>query len=145
MLKREFKASDVLMWRLPHGADLLDGITGFAGKEGITMGTFFAIGAVSEAVIGFYDQVKKQYGDKHIDQPMEIVSCTGNISLRDDKPAVHAHIVLSDEDGKTLGGHLMPGTVIFACEATVFRLEGEPLHRGHDDVTGLPLWREDNG
>ena len=48
MIKREFEARDVFMWRLPHGADLFDRITGFAEKEGITMGTVSAIGAVSE-------------------------------------------------------------------------------------------------
>ena len=145
MIKREFEAQGVFMWRLPHGADLFDSLTDFAEKEDITMGTVSAIGAVSEAVFGFYDQTKKQYGDIHIDEPLEILSCIGNISLRDGKPAVHAHIELSYEDGKTVGGHLMPGTVVFASEATIFKLEGKPLHRGHDDVTGLPLWREDDG
>jgi predicted DNA-binding protein with PD1-like motif len=35
----------------------------------------------------------------------------------------------------------MPGTVIFAAELCLQELEGEPLVRQHDDVTGLFLWK----
>jgi len=145
MLRREYDVQRVFLWRLPHGADLLDGITGFAEDEGIESGAVFAIGAVSEAVLGYYDQEEKRYRDNHIGRRMEIVSCTGNITMREGKPAVHAHIELADERGETVGGHLLQGTRVFACEATVFRLDGKPLHRGHDVVTGLPLWQAGDG
>jgi predicted DNA-binding protein with PD1-like motif len=71
---------------------------------------------------------------------LEIAACSGNISIKDDSPIVHAHIVLSDENGVATGGHLMPGTVIFAAEASVMELKGQPLVRQVDSVTGLPLW-----
>jgi predicted DNA-binding protein with PD1-like motif len=145
MLWREYDVQRVILWRLPHGADLFDSLTDFADKHDINSGAVFAIGAVSEAVVGFYDQDKKQYGDMKVEKPLEIVSCIGNITMRDGKPAVHAHIELADENGNTVGGHLMPGTRIFACEATVFRLDGKSLNRGHDDVTGLPLWNPGEG
>lgn len=141
MLWREFDLQRVYLWRLPHGADLLSAITGFAASRGITCGSVTAIGAVSEAVLGYYDQTAKTYREHRFRKPMEIASCVGNISVRDGKPAVHAHLVLSDDKCAAVGGHLVPGTRVFACEATVTRLVGLPLRRGLDDVTGLPLWQ----
>jgi uncharacterized protein len=64
----------------------------------------------------------------------------GNISLKDGNPMVHAHITLADEAGKAYGGHLIPGTVVFACEFILQVFEQPLLERGFDEATGLPLW-----
>ena len=64
-----------------------------------------------------------------------------NISMRDGKPFVHVHILLSDAEGKVFGGHLMKGTKLFACEVTIDEFEGEQLERGQDERTGLFLWK----
>ena len=141
MLWREFDLQRVYLWRLPYGADLLAALTDFAASRGITSGSVTTIGAASEAVLGFYDQTAKKYREHHVRKPMEIASCVGNISMLDGKPVVHAHLVLSDEKGAAMGGHLMPGTRVFSCEAMVTRLVGIPMRRGHDEVTGLPLWQ----
>jgi uncharacterized protein len=46
-----------------------------------------------------------------------------------------------DVDGACVGGHVVPGCRIFACELILQELVGEPLERGYEEVTGLPLWR----
>jgi len=125
---------------LPHEADLLEGIEGFCQENNITLGVFTAIGAVKSARLAYYDQESREYRGFAVDEPMEMVSCTGNISLRDGQPIVHAHLALSDGEGRTISGHLMPGTPIFACEIFIQELLGEPLVRRHDEETGLPLW-----
>ena len=71
---------------------------------------------------------------------MEIVSMYGNISLKNGKPFVHAHVVLSDKKGNARGGHLLPGSSVFACELTIEEFEGPELIRGFDERTGLTLW-----
>ena len=59
---------------------------------------------------------------------------------------VHAHMTLSDENGKTYGGHLAAGTIVFASEIVIRSFNEEPLKRGKDEETGLPLWEmEDRG
>ena len=72
--------------------------------------------------------------------PLEIISCTGNISLKEGVPFVHAHAVLSDEQGKTIGGHLFSETPVFAGEFYIQELTGSPFSRKHDEETGLMLW-----
>ena len=49
-------------------------------------------------------------------------------------------VPLADDAGCAFGGHLAPGTIVFACEFCVHVLDGPDLCRGVDDETGLPLW-----
>lgn len=131
----------ILMGKLPHGADLLEELTAVCEKENITLGTVQAIGAVQKACIGYYDQDTHTYEFDTLDQHLEIVSLLGNISLRDGKPMVHAHVTLSDEKNVCCGGHLGSGTIVFACEFVITSCDGPHLVRDHDEQTGLPLWK----
>ena len=131
----------VLIGRLPFGGDLLGSLTAVCQNENVKFGWMSAIGAVSSAVLGYYKQDDREYMDcVNLEKGLEIVSCTGNISLRDGEIFVHAHAILSDDQGNCFGGHLMPGTRIFAAEYHIKELEGEPFRREFDDETGLVLW-----
>lgn len=140
MTANSYERGRSFLGRLPHEGDLLKSIERFCQENGITLGVFTALGAVKSARLAYYDQVSREYKGFAVDQPMEIVSCTGNISLRDGQPIVHAHLALSDGEGRTISGHLMPGTPIFACEIFIQELLGEPLVRKKDEETGVPLW-----
>ena len=129
------------MGKLLHGGDLLAELEKICSDKKIKTGILTAIGAVKNATVGFYNQTEKKYLKHQFDKPLEILSLNGNISIKDDKTMVHAHIVLSDSEGNSFGGHLMPGTTIFACEFWIYEIEGELLIRGFDEVTGLPLWK----
>lgn len=128
--------------RFESGKDLLEELNAFCKKENIRLGVFNLIGAVRNAKLGYYDQEKKQYtGCVELNKKLEIASCTGNISIKDGEIFVHAHITLADMEGKAFGGHLMPGTEIFAAEFFVQELIGQDLVRAKDEITGLPLWK----
>lgn len=128
------------MGRLTHGADLLDELTGLCERENIRLGRIEALGAVQKAVLAYYNQETHEYQSFSVDSPREILKLIGNVSIKDDKPFVHAHVTLADETGAAVGGHLMPGTVVFAGEFVLQEFEGEDLVRGFDYVTGLHLW-----
>ena len=137
---RKLEAKRVYMGKLDHGADLLEEITTICKDNAIRLGRVEAIGAVQKAKIGFYPQDQKQYEFIEIDKEMEITGLIGNISLKEGNPMVHAHINLGDEEGRVIGGHLAPGTIVFACEVIIQELAGEDFNRGLDETTGLPLW-----
>jgi len=126
--------------RLPKGDDLLEAIARVFREKTIEKAAFFVIGALDAAVIGFYDPVTREYRNRTFADPLEIVACMGNISLRDGKVFAHAHITVAGEDYRCLGGHLMPGTPIFAAELFGYPVTGEALDRVHDEPTGLALW-----
>ena len=135
------KRARVFIGRFDCGDDLLEDLMAFCKKERIKLGVFNVIGAVKKAKLGYYNQNEKKYtGCTELNKKLEIASCMGNISLKDNDIMVHAHIVLADFDGKAYGGHLMPGTEVFAAEFFIEELTGGELKRGKDKVTGLPLW-----
>lgn len=129
------------MGRLAHGADLLEEITSACTAQNIRLGRLEAIGAVQRARLGYYDQKTREYRFFTIDRPLEITALTGNVSAKEGEPMVHAHVTLADEAGNAFGGHLAPGTIVFACEVIIEPFEGEMLERTFDEETGLPLWQ----
>ena len=67
------------------------------------------------------------------DGHFEIVSITGTISIH----GSHLHISVSDEDGKTMGGHLVSGCRIYTTAEIVIAV--------FDDVVYKREFAEDSG
>ena len=137
----EVKRIKTFMGRLKFGCDLLEELTSVCERNDIRLGRLEALGAVKRAKVGFYDQQARKYDFIEIDKPLEITKLIGNISIRDGKPMVHAHITLSDSQGCAFGGHLAPGTIVFACEFIIDSYDGPDYIRDYDEQTGLPLWK----
>jgi uncharacterized protein len=137
---KQVKSRDIFMGKLTYGFDLLEELTNLVKELGVGLGRIEAIGAVQKARIGFYNQETQVYQFSSFDQPMEITNLVGNISLKDGNPFVHAHITLSDSSGKSYGGHLATGTIVFACEFILQVFDGPAFNRLFDDKTGLSLW-----
>jgi len=137
---KEVKLKEIFVGKLKHGADLLEELTDICKEKNIQLGRVEAIGAVQKAVIGYYHQDKREYEYLNLDKHLEILNLTGNISIKDGNPMVHAHVTLADAEGKAFGGHLAPGTIIFACECVIEAFDGVILKREFDEETGLPLW-----
>jgi predicted DNA-binding protein with PD1-like motif len=130
-----------LMGRLPKESDLLEALTAVCVREQITLGEVRAIGAVTKARLGFYDQAAQKYDYLDFNDPLELVMLMGNVSLKDGKPFVHAHVVFSDHQGRAIGGHLVEGAPVFACEYVIKEYRSETaFKRGVDTPTGLALW-----
>jgi predicted DNA-binding protein with PD1-like motif len=130
-----------IIGRLAKGEDLLAALEGCVREHGITLGEVQAIGAVIKARVGYYNQAERKYYFLDLARPLEILSLTGNISLKDGKPMVHAHVTLSDHDGRAFGGHLAEGTLAFACEFAIQEYKSAAsLVRQMDEPTGLFLW-----
>ena len=130
-----------LMGRLPHGCDLLEELTRICQEEGITLGKLSAIGALSRARVGYYDQEGREYRYLDFDQDLELLCLMGNVSLKDGRPMVHAHVVLGDAQGRAFGGHLAPGCRVFACEFILQVYQApQALERRFEPTTGLVLW-----
>ncbi|MBI2126984.1 MAG: DNA-binding protein [Thaumarchaeota archaeon] len=125
--------------KLPYAGDLLNSIKKVAKEMNIRTASFTAIGAVKKARVSYYDQTAKKYGELIFDEPMEIVSCIGNITEMEGDIIVHAHLVLSDEKGRASGGHLLGGTELFACELMLNEYKSLRINRKYDEMTGLNL------
>lgn len=132
-----------LMGRLEHDDDLLEALTQICIDHNIQSGFVTAIGALQCARVGFYDQRLKSYEYINYEKDMELLSLTGNISMKDGKHMVHAHVVLGDENGHAFGGHLANETKVFACEFMIKAFSEPVFHRQMDAVTGLALFSKE--
>ncbi len=130
-----------LTWvKIGKGEDLLQALSSFCLENNIQLGFISIIGALQKASFSYYQQKEKKFYKNSINEPVEILSCVGNVSRKDGKPFIHAHIAVADKKGNTRGGHLENGTIVFACECALFELEGDLLERKFDELTGLSLW-----
>lgn len=143
MFLKQFERGRTFVAKLDHQADLLEELNKICQHEYIKAGYIQVIGAISSLKYGFFDQDEKEYtyNTYAYDESMEIVSCSGNVSVKDGKPFCHMHIVASDKKGKCVGGHLVAGTSIYAAEVVIQEILGEDLVRELDDTTKLTLWK----
>ena len=97
---------DKIALRLDPGEELLDRISEVCRRQGVRFGSITGIGAANHVTIGFYNLEKQEYSEKDLDFPMEITSILGDVSRKDGEVYLHVHINVSDEEGRTFGGHL---------------------------------------
>ena len=126
--------------RLEAGSDLVGEIERFCAEQGILAAQVTAIGAVRRARYAYYEQDDRRYSELASETHHEIVGFVGNVSMRHDRPFLHAHATFADADGATVGGHLLPGCEVFAGEIMIRELGGVALVRQADEETGLALW-----
>lgn len=123
---------------LDKGDDAVAALTQFAMDHDIAAASLTAIGAFSRATIGYFDRDSKIYEPISIDEQVEVLSLVGDIALAEDRPKVHAHVVLGRRDGTTRGGHLLAGEVWPTLEVVITHAPAH-LRRTVDAETGLPL------
>ena len=126
--------------KLEKDTDLLDSLTNYAKENNIQAAEINFIGAVQSAKVLYFNQEKKKYDEHIMDQPYEVLSGIGNISLLDDKPFVHVHVVLADSKGKAFGGHLDKGTKVWLIEAFIHEVDSKNLVRNFDENICLSVW-----
>lgn len=120
------------------GDEVLENLLGFAKEHRLSAADFTGLGALSDAVLGYFDWQKKDYRRIPIDEQVEVLNLTGNIALADGEPKLHPHIVLGKADGTAHGGHLLEAHVRPTLEVIVTE---SPTHlqRRSDPETGLAL------
>ena len=127
---------DKIALRLDPGEELLDRISEVCRRQGVRFGSITGIGAANHVTIGFYNLEKQEYSEKDLDSPMEITSILGDVSRKDGEVYLHVHINVSDEEGRTFGGHLKKCMISVTGEIVITCIDGE-VGRKADPATGI--------
>jgi predicted DNA-binding protein with PD1-like motif len=122
------------------GDEVVANLLTFARTQGLSAAEFSGLGALSDAVLGYFDWQQKDYKRIPIDEQVEVLNLTGNIALEDGEPRLHPHIVLGKADGSAHGGHLLAAHVRPTLEVIVTESPAH-LERRSDPETGLALLR----
>jgi len=117
--------------RLKPNQDLKESLKNFVTSNNIEAGFILTtVGSLKQATLRFANQNdSKVWHDK-----FEIVSLVGTLSTQ----GIHLHISLSDKEGKTIGGHLEKGCLIYTTADTQLRsnivVETDTETRGRGDA-----------
>jgi len=112
----------------------------FASEHVTTSAFFYGLGAFRDATIAWWNPQTLRYEDIAMNEQVEVLSITGNLTRVSDGFKVHAHTVLGRRDGAAIGGHLKRGVVHPTLELFV-TITDEAIHRERDAATGLDLIR----
>jgi uncharacterized protein len=124
---------------LDRDDEVMTCLTEFARSHRIQAGHFTAIGAFSSATIAFFDWETKQYNDIPVNEQVEVLVLAGDLSWHasEQRPIVHAHVVLGRRDGSTIGGHLRRAIVRPTLELML--AHDGTMRRIYDQESGLAL------
>ena len=120
------------------GDEVIEGLTAFASANSIAACGLTAIGALSKVEVGYFDFSIKDYKPIHITEQVEVLSLIGDISLYENEPKIHAHVVVGKADGTAHGGHLLKAYVNPTLEVVLTELPAY-LNRVRDEASGIPL------
>jgi predicted DNA-binding protein with PD1-like motif len=120
------------------GDEVMTELKKFMQENNVTAARFSAIGAFSGATLAYFDWEKKEYQNFSINEQVEVLTLTGDVALKEGKPAIHAHVIVGFKDGSTKGGHLQKAHVRPTLEVM---LEKSPayLRKSFDEESGLML------
>lgn len=127
--KNEKKMIEPHVIRLKPGQDLKQPILAFVKQQNIQAGwVATCAGSLTQYAIRFANQPKVDSGNGHF----EIVSLSGTLSVN----GSHLHISISDSTGKTIGGHLADGCLVYTtAEIVIHETKKYTFTREKDGTT----------
>jgi predicted DNA-binding protein with PD1-like motif len=123
---------------LDSGDDVTSSLQSLAKDKQLSAAQFTAIGAFSGVTLGFFSFQTKDYKKIEINEQVEVLVLTGDISLYKNEPKLHAHVVIGKEDGTAHGGHLIKAKTHPTLEIIITESPSY-LKREMDEETGLAL------
>jgi uncharacterized protein len=119
-------------------AEIMATLTDFILRNHFKSAHFTALGACSDAVVGYYDPAARDYRRTPYQQQMEIVSLVGDAAPTGGSAGLHAHIALGFADGTMHGGHLFEAHASPTLEMFLVA-SPTPVERKHDAALNLDL------
>lgn len=125
--------------KMEAGDEFMSALNGFAIENNIRGARLQGIGSLEDVVLGFHQPAKKSYKRMTFTGEFDLVALQGSISVADDRPYVHAHAVVCDEEFQTRSGHLLAAKVLTSAEIFVIPLDGDLGSKPAAD-RGANLW-----
>ena len=109
-------------FRLRPENDMFDSIEAFVREKNIEAGCVLSgVGSLTRVVL----RLANQGHHSKFEGRFEIVSITGTVSIH----GSHLHISASDENGKTIGGHLVSGCKVYTTAEIVIAVFDDVVYK----------------
>ena len=137
----------MIVARLKPGSDLLGSLKEIVTGERVKAGVILSgVGLLGVAKLRNCKSLPEDYPitDENrtylsFSRPLEILSLSGNITVAEGNPLVHAHVTLSHVEGGeigVIGGHLIEGCIIFGfAEIILMELRDIAMEKKYDEET----------
>jgi len=135
MKNMKSRVADVIIARCERGEDLYRSLDRLVRENGVISGSLQVIGALSRCRLGIFENGSYEWVER--DGALEIASCMGNVSLKEGTPFVHAHAVLTDHLGTSLGGHVGDGCRVDPTAEIHLTVYEDPISRKLETDSGL--------
>ncbi len=125
------KNMKIFATRFKPNQDLKKSLKEFVNINNIQAGFILSgVGSLKQANLRFAGQSESQL----LREKFEIVSLVGTLSIH----GIHLHISLANKEGKTLGGHLVDGCIIYTtAEIVIGESQDHTFSRTLDEQTGF--------
>ena len=135
----QFRNEDkIVVLHLQEGEELIKSIADFAKANGIEGGLVQGIGTTTRVKIGYYNESHSSYDILEFDEPMELLSAMGSISMNDSEVVVHLHGSFADDEFSVLGGHIIEAEIFATGE--FFITKTGRIDRKHNEKFKLNLF-----
>ena len=146
-LSRYGRTGRVLVLRLKTGNDLLQTLNKIIEEKGFKAAVILSgVGLLSSARLRNCKSLPENFPitDRNrsyqiFTYPLEILSISGNISIAEGKPLLHAHLTLSyveDEVIHVIGGHMVEGCIVHGfAEIILLELTDIEMVKTFDEET----------
>jgi predicted DNA-binding protein with PD1-like motif len=118
--------------------EVMPALEKFIRDHEIEAASVTAIGAFSQAVLGYFDWNSKEYRKNPVAEQVEVVSLLGDVAVAESGPVLHVHAVLGKADGSAVGGHLLQARVRPTLEV-ILTQSPSYMRKRYDPKTGLKL------
>lgn len=132
------KSGDTYIINLEKGEDVFNKLIELAESEGVQNASLSGIGAVEGLTCGYYALSEKEYHFTDYPNLVEVVSLTGNIMLKEEKPFLHVHGVFTGTDNQAFGGHVKSMQVGVTLEV-ILKVYQTKIERKLNEDIGLFL------
>jgi len=128
--------NNLILVRLFPGEDIHRALKEVCQKYKVeTAVVLSGLGQLTQFELGYFKE-KGNYTPQEFEQPHELLSLTGNISLQEGEYNFHLHAVLGNEEKEAVGGHLIKGKVEVTNEIVLLKTSLK-VKRRLDEHTGL--------
>ncbi len=147
IVSKEAQSGRVIVARLKTGSDLYKSLQEIVQEYGLKAAVILSgVGLLSKGKLRNCKTLPEEFPITDLnrdyasfDVPLEILGISGNVSMAEGKPHVHAHLTLSyihDEKIRVIGGHMIEGSIIYGfSEIIIMELTDIEMHKEYDPET----------
>jgi uncharacterized protein len=138
MVSKILNQGQILAVRLDCGEEIIESILKVAAQYHIRTGVISGIGAISEATLFLFQCSTRAFIQNAFRDDLEVVSLSGNLTMKDGAHYAHIHTVLANASAQTFGGHLVHAKVSATVELFI-QIIPETIERAFSEEIGINL------